>query len=387
MQITYHIPVFGVSSDGNAPHPHPSAIFDIFEAHGLGKVNRIDVVPRNSTTPSLEWMLHGLPVESPGLFAFVHCEGTLWGDYNDDINSQALNAIDDDATEFRIDWEQYLTGVGKSYWIINRSTSETPPTAACATYEREQFSGHMTVILRSMLAAVNDGGDDAASPIETRCALYSCGISTGVGVCVPGNDSALRYDLMYGMQCFLNPHASLTGDVGYTEAEFIELYGPEEGAQRFESAPIAAPCAPLVYDPSIFGELHIELTPEQVSHLVQRLAPPLRALVKDWGSAHCFVDPNDPGIARLSVNVPPFPGYNQSFTVSQPGSTNDGRIVRARHMRGIIWMIHTILDEICGKGLVRLSWCDELGVTDEQGWHDVHHCHEELSPSPRVAAF
>ena len=370
MQITYHIPVFGISVNGETPHPHPSAIFDTFQDHGLGKVMRIDVVPRNSTTPSLEWMAHGVPAESPGLFAFVHCEGVIGGNYDDGISQQALAAIDNPETEFRIDWEQYITGGGESYWIITRSTSQTPPTAACATYEREPFSQHMTVILRSSLLPIaNDGGDSADAPIEIRCALYGCGISVGTGVCIADGNGApsfatRKYDLVYGAQCFTEPHASITGDVGYTEAEFIDLYGPEEGARRFECAPIAAPCAPRVYDPSIFGELDIELTPDQVIHLIQRLEPSLRALSQNWGSAHCVVHSNTPSIARLSVNIPPCPWYRHTEIFAEPESE---RLTRARRMRGIVWAIHTILDEMCGPGLFRLSWCDEFGATEERG--------------------
>ena len=353
MKITYHIPVFN-----NLACPL-TKVFDIFEEHGLGKVLSIDVVPRNGTTSSLDWMRPGWDgaADSCSMFAFVHCEVTMsvgpidsWGDYHHD--QQALDAIDNPDIEFRIDWEQFLDGTGESYWIINRSTSQTPPTTACATYEREPVSGHMTVILRS------PPDSDAAPPIETRCALYGCGISAGTGVCFPGNDHRSRYDLEHGEQCFLEPLSSVTGDIGYDLGAFVAWYGYDEGNVRFASAPVAAPAAPMVLDPSVSGELMIcELHPDLARALVYRIAHPLSCLQGEGGVAYTYVDDKDPSIVMIHVDMhPTFQSSNAHITYALVVH----RAARARRMRGIVWTIHSILDEMCTPGIFRLSWRDQL---------------------------
>ena len=362
MQITYHIPVFGSAANSHLYDPHPNAIFDIFEAHGLGKVRKVDVVPRNGTISSMDWMSSGQQRHgSQGMLAFVHCEGAMDEDASGEdasgeiyINPQVLRAIDNPSIEFRIDWEQYLGGTGESYWIITRSTSTTPPTAACATYERELFSGHMTVILRSYPIE----SDASGSPVTTRCALYGCGISSGEGVCLAGNDPSVRYDLEHGKQCFLEPRSSLTGDVGYYLNEFIAWYGYQEGSARFEFAPIAAASAPLVLNPSVSGELTIsELSPELADDLARCLAPPLNCLQGEGGVARCYVHSDDPSVVIVMVNVrssSPTPALDGSYELVVH------RAARARRIRGIVWSIHSILDDMCAPGIFRLGWHDEL---------------------------
>ena len=348
MKLTYHIPVFRLSAC------HPNNVFAIFEDHGLGKVLRIDVVPRNDTIPSLEWMRPGWDgaADSRGMLAFVHCEGTEDELSDTSIDQQALRAIDDPEIEFRIDWEHYLQGAGESYWIITRSTSQTPPTAACATYEREPFSGHMTVVLRS------PPDSDTAPPVKIRCALYGCGISTGTGVCFPGNDDRSRYDLEHGEQCFLDPLSSVTGDICYDLNAFVAWYGHDEGNMRFASAPVAAPSAPMVLDPSVSGELKIgELHPDLAQALVYRIAHPLSCLQGEGGIAYSYVDHKDPSIVMIHVDVrPTFPPSNEHITYDLVVH----REARARRMRGIVWAIHSILDEMCAPRIFRLSWRDQL---------------------------
>ena len=218
--VAYYIPQYQTDQGGN-PYPPPEHVAAIFRAQGLGAVWRVDIVPIGDTTASKEWALY--PNTSRRFMAFVHAH------LPPGLSPPALTSGSSDEPR-RVQWEQTGAVSGDPrYWMVLPSESTTDPTPAVASYVFEEYTRTPAVILRE------PWGPQA----DILCALQGYGTRPGLGICTPGNDSALRYDLSGAMTVHYGISTpSATGNQGFCQAAFDEFYGAD-GRRRFASAPVA----------------------------------------------------------------------------------------------------------------------------------------------------
>lgn len=329
----FNIPVYGSNAAGY-PDPPPQAIAAIFADQGFGQVMSVDIAPfGDGTTPSAVWAVS--PSGPCRYIAFVHCldnengtlsQGEMW------LNSNPNGT-------HRLHWDESrpLTEDDSPYWIIRRSNSVSPRTACVATYKYDPWSLQPIVILRDEFhGSIN----------EVPCALRGHGTAPGWGVCPPGTDKNLRYDLRNPPpQTFGHRMASPTGDICFTLAEFIDYYGPV-GAALHAAAPVAtAPTNPtLDLGVTLDGRLD-SLDAESVTSFSLATREACETLQTEGAVGITGTRTS----LEISIAIQPC----SVWIPSSNDSTRRQRIARIQHC---IWTITQALDKFIVQGAIRPSW-------------------------------
>lgn len=266
--------------------------------------------------------------------AFVHCL--------DDASTDPAVLPNGSGLRYHLHWNTESSGdpleseASDPYWIISHSTSTGVVTSAVATYSSDPSSLQPVVELRE---DAEDG-----SPRSIRCALRGHGTTAGWGVCPPGSNDALRYDLRFPVtSAFGKPMASVTGDLAFTLDDFIEYYGPY-GANAFRNAPIAStPVRDMPLGPVLVHGAAVSVPSWAAVRLLTETEGPLAAL-SGHGQAQISTNAEDNDGSFFTVRVD-IALHNLPTTPEPLGSVHQA-----------IWEICQALDEYCGPGQFTPMW-------------------------------
>lgn len=330
---TYNIPVYASNAAGY-PHPPPQNVAAIFAAQGFGPVVSVDIVPRDGITPSVVWAVS--PTGPRQYMAFVHCAedpnaapspGEAW-----------VNATPNGTHQLHWDADRPLSDDDSPYWIVRRSTSQQAPTASVASYTYDPWSLRPVVTLR------HNGPNGL---VTQTCALRGHGTAPGWGVCPPGPDKTLRYDLHHPhQQTFGHVSASSSGDVCFTLDDFLAYYGPV-GAAIHAAAPIATTPTRSSLDLGVMFQGLIEhLEPSAVHHIIAATTEAVQCLQSE-GTAEIVAAHADTIAVSIAI---------QPCSVWSPSSSDSDRRNRVARIHHNVWTITQALDLYGYEGAIRPAW-------------------------------
>jgi hypothetical protein len=341
--VTFNIPVYSSNAAGY-PHPPPQNVAAIFAAQGFGHVVSVDIVPRDGITPSVVWAVS--PTGPRQYMAFVHCAddpnaapspGEAWVD----TLSTAINERSRGPRTAVLHWDadRPLSDDDSPYWIIRRSTSRQTHTASVASYAYDPWSLQPIVTLRH---------DGPAGIVAQTCALCGHGTSPGWGVCPPGPDKGLRYDLRHPHpQTFGHVSASSSGDVCFTLEDFLAYYGPV-GAMIHAAAPIATTPTSSSLDLGVTLQGIIQqLEPSAVQRILAATADAVKCLESE-GTAEITTNPDSTTVA-VSIAIQP-------CSARFPASSDSDRRNRIARIHHSVWTITQALDLYGNEGAIRPAW-------------------------------